>query len=192
MNILHHKSWHVRNKDNIQRVRRDEAKAAAEEKEKQKKIEIAESEARLNFLRAKSSTSDSSNAPSKPSEDELAQPEHINLFEENDARSLNKKNEEAEAEKKVEKEKFEKKIGLLKYLADDTLDLKSQPWYKSVSRNEKDDKEEIDLKRKIKDDPLETMKEFTDRKDSNKKHKKNKKKDKHKEKDEKSEISSPV
>jgi len=48
-------SWHVRNKDNIQRVRRDEAKAAAEQKEAKKKQEIAESEARLDILRARSS-----------------------------------------------------------------------------------------------------------------------------------------
>ena len=41
MNILHHKSWHVRNKDNIQRVKRDEEKAAAEENEKKKRAAIA-------------------------------------------------------------------------------------------------------------------------------------------------------
>ncbi|KAI8817953.1 uncharacterized protein EV422DRAFT_199719 [Fimicolochytrium jonesii] len=51
LNILPHKSWHVYNAENRERVRRDEETARAEEAKKREPALQAESEARLGLLR---------------------------------------------------------------------------------------------------------------------------------------------
>ncbi|CAF0879082.1 unnamed protein product [Brachionus calyciflorus] len=183
MNILHHKSWHVRNKDNIKKVRRDEAKAAEEEKERQKKIAIAESEARINFLRS------SKNENKSVALEDFTSHDHVNLFEQEEkgTKYNQDKNEEVEQDKKKEQEAYEKKIGVLKYLVDDDLDLKNQPWYKTIGPREivnAEDDVEIDVKIKRSLDPLKTIEDLTGGSER-KKHKKKHKKEKHKEKDDK-------
>ncbi|GFN99640.1 leukocyte receptor cluster member 1 [Plakobranchus ocellatus] len=167
MNILPHKSWHVRTKKNIERVRRDEEKAAEEEKEKQRRIALAEQEARTDLLRSKARNR-AITSPQSSSESLVAQAtkganstskdvvvpglgdtkEHMNFFKEiEDGLIKQGKNQEHEAEKKKEQEDLEKRIGLLTYLGQTALESKdSAPWYldKSLRKTAKvddDDKE---------------------------------------------------
>ncbi|GEM10870.1 hypothetical protein Rt10032_c12g4887 [Rhodotorula toruloides] len=49
--LLQHKSWHVYSAENIARVKRDEARAAAQEEEDEQRTMLADSEARLDRLR---------------------------------------------------------------------------------------------------------------------------------------------
>lgn len=69
-------------------------------------------------------------------------------------------NKEHEKEKKEEKEKYEKQIGYLTYLGQDTNEaLGKKSWYDVVpDRSNKG--EEVNIKSKIKEDPLVVMKKY--------------------------------
>ena len=181
MNILPKKSWHVRNKDNIAKVRRDEEEAAKQEKQKLQQIGLAEQEARTKLLRKKArkhqtdvSNTSTSVVPHKP----------INFFQklgpDGQPYSMSATNTEHEKEKQQEKEKAEKKLGILTYLgqsAVETLGDDEKPWYfKPPSRNEAlSDKELtksqiVDNKRKASLDPLNEIKEHLIKKKKKHKH----------------------
>ncbi|XP_051720280.1 leukocyte receptor cluster member 1 [Ctenopharyngodon idella] len=201
MNILPKKSWHVRNKDNVARVRRDEARAAEEEREIQKRVERAEQEARTEYLRKKSRAAlqqtgewtEDGEAAAETSRG-AREIEHLNLFPLEDS-SEKKGNAEYLKEKKEEQEKQERAIGILVSLGP-APGTEATPWY---LKGGKDKEEERDKKekgknkqrsiteeerekkdRKLKDslDPLKEMKKALAVKDrKEKKHKKKEKKD---------------
>uniref|UniRef100_W8C1Y2 Leukocyte receptor cluster member 1 n=1 Tax=Ceratitis capitata TaxID=7213 RepID=W8C1Y2_CERCA len=162
MNILPKKRWHVRTKDNIARVRRDEAEAKELEQKRQEKLLLAESEARINFLRRKSGASkttftDHGNELSVVKETQSDNQQNVDLFSDYKTH-IKKTNKALEQEKKEEQEKYEKQIGYLTYLGQDTNEaLKLQSWYeKAPIREEIGDRivHEKDLKNKHSQDPL--------------------------------------
>ncbi|XP_017039921.1 leukocyte receptor cluster member 1 homolog [Drosophila ficusphila] len=160
MNILPKKRWHVRTKENIARVRRDQAAAAAEEKIRQDKLEFAESEARINFLRRQSGLPEKVSCPKetpKTPESSTEPTQGVDLFA--DYRShVKTTNKDLEKEQKEEQEKYEKQIGYLTYLGQDTNEaLKVRSWYEvAPKRQEVGDPNttEAHLKQKLPHDPL--------------------------------------
>ncbi|XP_019948657.1 leukocyte receptor cluster member 1 [Paralichthys olivaceus] len=174
MNILPKKSWHVRNKDNVARVRRDEAQAAEEEREAKKRVERAEQEARTEYLRRKSRAAlESEGVRTEDVGDEQSGGsgvlEHLNLFPLEDS-SEKKGNEEYLKEKQDEKEKQERAIGLLVSLGPQPGS-EVTPWYLKTGQEKEERKEKEKKKgiseeerekrdRRLKDslDPLKDMK----------------------------------
>uniref|UniRef100_A0A6P4E7V7 Leukocyte receptor cluster member 1 homolog n=1 Tax=Drosophila rhopaloa TaxID=1041015 RepID=A0A6P4E7V7_DRORH len=160
MNILPKKRWHVRTKENIARVRRDQAAAAAEEKIRQDKLEFAESEARINFLRRQSglpekvsSAKETQDVPESSTEPTKG----VDLFADYKSH-VKTTNKDLEKEQKEEQEKYEKQIGYLTYLGQDTNEaLKVRSWYEvAPKRPEVGDPTvtEAHLKQKLAHDPL--------------------------------------
>ncbi|EFA00330.1 leukocyte receptor cluster member 1 homolog [Tribolium castaneum] len=164
MNILPKKRWHVRSKDNIARVRRDEAKAAEEEKARKDRAKLAEREARTELLRQRARERVPTNDFIPLSKEEApAQTSHVNFFQEVEEGIADTKttNKEHEKEQKEEKEKYEKQIGYLTYLGQDTNEaLGKKNWYDELPDRFRNDKTEVGLKSKLREDPLSVMKKF--------------------------------
>ncbi|XP_059196093.1 leukocyte receptor cluster member 1 [Centropristis striata] len=155
MNILPKKSWHVRNKDNVARVRRDEAQAAEEEREAKRRVERAEQEARTEYLRRKSRAALPSDGERREDDDGGERSggsgvlEHLNLFPLEDS-SEKKGNEEYLKEKKEEKEKQERAIGLLVSLGPQP-GTEVTPWYMKTGKEKEETREKEERKEKEKD-----------------------------------------
>ncbi|XP_048374372.1 leukocyte receptor cluster member 1 [Sphaerodactylus townsendi] len=170
MNILPKKSWHVRNKDNVARVRRDEAEAEAQRQSREARVLLAEQEARTDYLRKKARLS----APGKNSSslDLLGSegpPQHINFFQELQEGG----NKEHEEEKRQEKERREKALGILTYLGQSAAEAQtSRPWYQEPPERSKDEKPQgnsKDVKLKGRLDPLVEMEKHLRKKKSSQK-----------------------
>lgn len=131
MNILPKKSWHVRNKDNVARVRRDEAQAREEEKERERRVLLAQQEARTEFLRKKARHRNS--LPELEAADTGALSSGpVDLFREllEEGKGVTRSNKEYEEEKRQEKERQEKALGILTYLGQSAAEAQTQPpWY---------------------------------------------------------------
>ncbi|XP_038608737.1 leukocyte receptor cluster member 1 isoform X2 [Tachyglossus aculeatus] len=128
MNILPKKSWHVRNKDNVARVRRDEAQAREEERERERRARLAQQEARTDFLRKKARREllgEEAGGAASPGSG------HVDLFRGlEDGRGALSANKEHEEEKRQEKERQEKALGLLTYLGQSAAEAQTNPpWY---------------------------------------------------------------
>uniref|UniRef100_A0A8C3WYG4 Leukocyte receptor cluster member 1 n=1 Tax=Catagonus wagneri TaxID=51154 RepID=A0A8C3WYG4_9CETA len=131
MNILPKKSWHVRNKDNVARVRRDEAQAREEEKERERRVLLAQQEARTEFLRKKARHQNSLPAL-EAAEAGAPSSGPVDLFREllEEGKGLTRGNKEYEEEKRQEKERQEKALGILTYLGQSAAEAQTQPpWY---------------------------------------------------------------
>ncbi|KAJ8289955.1 hypothetical protein GJAV_G00007130 [Gymnothorax javanicus] len=189
MNILPKKSWHVRNKDNIARVRRDEAQAAEEEREVRRRVERAEQEARTAYLRRKSQAARNGQGLEAVEEERLEiGKEHLNLFPVEEA-GEKRGNEDYLKEKRDEKERQERAIGLLVSLGP-APGTEATPWYLKdrVCKEEKDERDKAKQEkgrteeekekrdRRLKDslDPMMDMKKALAIKDKHKSKKKEK------------------
>ncbi|XP_069056822.1 leukocyte receptor cluster member 1 [Pleurodeles waltl] len=182
MNILPKKSWHVRNKDNVARVRRDEAHAEEEERERKRRVDLAEQEARTNYLRKKArhqlpEHTSTSNVVALVEPEKC--PTHINFFEDlAEGKKSKQGNKEYEEEKRKEKERQEKAIGLLTYLGQSAAEAQtSRPWYQEAPEHHKKESADAvkDEKLKGKLDPLHEMEKYLKKKTGEKKHKKDSK-----------------
>ncbi|KZC14703.1 PREDICTED: leukocyte receptor cluster member 1 homolog [Dufourea novaeangliae] len=166
MNILPKKRWHVRTKENIARVRRDEAQAAEEERIKHERAQKAETEARINFLRDKARSKYDGREETKAETDaSTSKLEHVNVFADLEQGKIdhNRPNTEHEKEKKEEKEKYEKQIGYLTYLGQDTNEATGKKnWYEELPKRITDTEKNIEVqtKKKALDDPIHDIKKY--------------------------------
>lgn len=117
MNILPKKSWHVRTRKNIERVKRDEAEAERLERIEQDRRLRAEQEARIRELRARAGID------VKPTDHQV---EHFNLFEGHQEQQQTSNAEHDEEERQREANKLQRAGIWNKLVRSEDV---NQPWY---------------------------------------------------------------
>jgi hypothetical protein len=123
MNILPKKSWHVRTRKNIEKVRRDEKEAAARENDRLERIALAEREARTAFLRQQTGSQSGSASAA------IGGQQRFDVFSGVDqGKGDVRRNRDREQEDKDRTEEWEQKVGILTYLHKKEKD-SSQLWY---------------------------------------------------------------
>ncbi|XP_043848583.1 leukocyte receptor cluster member 1 [Dromiciops gliroides] len=130
MNILPKKSWHVRNKDNVARVRRDEAQARDEQRERERRALLAQQEARTDLLRKRARRG--TPLPGAGAGAAIEDPRPVDLFRElvEEGKGTSCGNRDYEEEKRQEKERQERALGVLTYLGQSAAEAQTQPpWY---------------------------------------------------------------
>ncbi|OZC12785.1 hypothetical protein X798_00419 [Onchocerca flexuosa] len=191
MNILPKKKWHVRTKENVARVRRDQKKAKEQEEAMIARAQLAEQEYKVNLLRQNAERVEMIHAAGKSGADDnnerFTSSEHVNLFADLETeyrKNLGGRNQEYELEKKKEQEEYEKKVGILQYLGQGSSELtKEKPWYEKIpTKRESEFKKlenrpsAINMKRA---ESIPIMKKEHGKKDRKSRHKKCKKKRRH-------------
>ena len=167
MNILPKKSWHVRTRKNIEKVRKDEADAAIRENDRLERIAIAERESRTSFLRnqTRSAATASSTSSSTCGLVNSHPKERFDVFSGVDqGKGDIRRNRDREKEEKARTEDWEQKVGILTYLhkKEDT----GQLWYLQPHEQrlgDKSEQEEERLRLQAKQhDPLVPMTKYWD------------------------------
>ncbi|KAL3997953.1 hypothetical protein ACH3XW_13050 [Acanthocheilonema viteae] len=154
MNILPKKKWHVRTKENVARVRRDQKRAREEEERVAERAQLAEQEYKVNLLRKNAERMNTTFSSGKNEADDnnalfTNSSSHINLFadlEEEYRKNLGVGNRDYELEKKKEKEEYEKKVGILQYLGQGSSELmKEKPWYEKVPTRKESEFKKLEI-----------------------------------------------
>jgi N-terminal domain of CBF1 interacting co-repressor CIR len=179
LHLLHHKSWHVYNTDNIEKVRRDQQNAQRKEEEDEMRMNQADQERRLQQLRGNAYNTD----PERPTTIDISKPsnaipglkksnKHINLFEDLEKVEVAKVegNPAREAEKAAENKKWEDMI--TSKFVNATSDHK--PWYSQLDKISTREKEKSEVEKELREkkqakwkdsaDPLKQMERYLEKK----------------------------